>query len=94
MTTHIYSITFSPEAERGLGKLKRSEPSSFKKAVKLLEELALHPKVGTGHPEPLKGQPEGRWSRQITKKHRLVYRIFEHEVHVDVLSAWGHYDDK
>ena len=28
------------------------------------------------------------------KKHRLVYRIFETEVHVDVLSAYGHYDDK
>lgn len=36
MTTPTYSITFSPEAERGLGKLKRSEPSSFKKAMKLL----------------------------------------------------------
>lgn len=30
----------------------------------------------------------------ITKKHRLVYRILETEVHVDVLSAYGHYDDK
>ena len=30
----------------------------------------------------------------FTKKHRLVYRIFETEVHVDVISAYGHYDDK
>lgn len=30
----------------------------------------------------------------ITKKHRLVYEIFDTEVHVDVLSAYGHYDDK
>ena len=28
------------------------------------------------------------------KKNRLVYRIFETEVYVDVLSAYGHYDDK
>ena len=27
-------------------------------------------------------------------KHRLVYRIFDTEIHVDVLSAYGHYDDK
>ena len=33
-------------------------------------------------------------ARQISKKHRLVYRIFETEIHVDVLSAYGHYDDK
>ena len=59
-----------------------------------LNEIAEHPKSGTGHPEPLKGQPENRWSRQITKKHRLVYRIFETEIHVDILSTYGHYDDK
>lgn len=53
-----------------------------------------HPKTGTGHPEPLKGKPENRRSRQITKKHRLVHRIFETEVYVDVLSAYGHYEDK
>ena len=75
-------------------KLKRSEPKVFQKAVVLLNELVEHPKTGTGHPEPLKGKPEGRWSRQISKKHRLVYRIFETEVHVDVLTAYGHYEDK
>lgn len=90
----MYKITFSPEAEIDLKKLKRSEPASFKKVVKLLNELVEHPQTGTGHPEPLKGKPENRWSRQITKKHWLVYRIFENEVLVDVLSAYGHYDDK
>ena len=90
----MYKITFSPEAETDLSKLKRSEPACFKKAVKLLNELVEHPKTVTGHPEPLKGKPENRWSRQISKKHRLVYRIFETEVYVDVLSAYGHYDDK
>ena len=33
-----YSITYSPEAQEGLAKLKRSEPASFKKAVKLLND--------------------------------------------------------
>ncbi|MBO7116911.1 MAG: Txe/YoeB family addiction module toxin [Prevotella sp.] len=90
----MYTITYSPEAKEGLTKLKRSEPAAFKKAVKLLNEITEHPKTGTGHPEPLKGLPENRWSRQITKKHRLVYRIFEKEVHVDVLTTYGHYSDK
>ena len=48
----MYKITFSPEAEADLAKLKRSEPASFKKAVKLLNELVEHPQTGTGHPEP------------------------------------------
>ncbi|MBP5338229.1 MAG: Txe/YoeB family addiction module toxin [Prevotella sp.] len=85
---------YSPDAKLDLAKLKKDEPANFKKAVNLLDEIAFHPKTGTGHPEPLKGKPEGRWSRQITKKHRLVYRIFETEVHVELLSAYGHYNDK
>jgi len=90
----MYAIVYSPDAKKDLAKLKRDEPASFKKAVKLLDEIAIHPKTGTGHPEPLKGKPENRWSRQITKKHRLVYRILETEILVEVLSSFGHYDDK
>ena len=90
----MYAITYSPQAEEDLRKLKKNEPKLFQKAVSLLDELAVHPKTGTGHPEPLKGKPEGRWSRQISKKHRLVYRIYEMEVHVDILAAYGHYEDK
>ena len=66
----------------------------IKKVGKLIEELKLHPATGTGHPEQLKGDRCGQWSRMITKKHRLVYEIIENEVHVDILSAYGHYDDK
>lgn len=90
----MYDIIYSPRAVEDLIKLQRNEPAAYKKVSKFIEELKEHPQTGTGHPEPLKGQPQNRWSRQITKKHRLVYRIFETEVHVDVLSAYGHYDDK
>ena len=75
-------------------RLAKNEPKAFVKAGRFIEELKVHPKTGLGHPEPLKGKPEGRWSREITKKHRLGYRIFDTEVHVDVLSAYGHYSDK
>ena len=50
--------------------------------------------MGTGHPERLKGKPEGRWSRRINEKHRLVYRIYEDTVVVLVLSAYSHYNEK
>lgn len=90
----MYSITYSPRAQEGLAKLKRSEPAAFKKATNLLVEIALHPYTGTGHPEPLRGNRSGQWSRVITKKHRLIYEVFEQEVYVDILSAYWHYDDK
>ncbi|MBQ7986973.1 MAG: Txe/YoeB family addiction module toxin [Bacteroidaceae bacterium] len=90
----MYNIEYTQEAINDLKRLQKSEPKVYEKARQLIAELAEHPKTGLGHPEPLKGQPEGRWSRELTKKHRLVYRIYEHEVVVLVLSAYGHYDDK
>jgi toxin YoeB len=89
-----YKIVISPEAASDLQRLAKNEPKAFMKANRFIDELRNHPKTGLGHPEPLKGKPEGRWSREITKKHRLVYRIFETEVYVDLLSAYGHYEDK
>ena len=90
----IYEVRLSDSVKIDLVRLAKSEPKAFAKASRFIEELRTHPKTGTGHPEPLKGQPSNRWSREITKKHRLVYRIFETEVYVDVLAAYGHYDDK
>ncbi len=90
----MYKIIYSPKAIEDLQKLKRSEPAAYKKADKFIKELKEHPKTGTGHPEPLKGDRNGQWSRTITKKHRLIYEIFETEVYIDILSAYGHYDDK
>lgn len=60
----------------------------------MIEELQDHPKTGTGKPKPLSGNRSGEWSRRITDKHRLIYKIEEDTVIVLVLSAWGHYDDK
>ncbi|MBQ9230678.1 MAG: Txe/YoeB family addiction module toxin [Prevotella sp.] len=89
-----YEIRFTELANEGLARLAKSEPKAFQKALRFIEELREHPTTGTGHPEPLKGRPEGRWSREITKKHRLVYRIFDTEVVILILRAYGHYGDK
>ena len=90
----MYEIEYRDQALLDIAKLQKDEPAAYKKVVSFIEELKEHPKTGTGHPEPLKGKPEGRWSRQISKKHRLVYRIYETEVVVLVIAAYGHYDDK
>ena len=90
----MYRITYTEEAVNDFKRLQLSEPKAYQKVRQFIAELKEHPKTGTGHPEPLKGKPEGRWSRQITKKHCLVYRIFDTEVLVLVLSSYGHYNDK
>ena len=90
----IYVVSLTEQALTDSDRLELDEPKVYQKFLTFLKELAEHPKTGTGHPEPLKGMPEGRWSRRLSKKHRMVYRIFDTEVVVLVLSAYGHYDDK
>lgn len=41
----------------------------------LIEECRRHPHKGRGKPEPLKGDLKGWWSRRVTDKDRLVYRV-------------------
>lgn len=41
----MYRITFSPDAKADLAKLKCDEPKNFAKAVRLLDEIALHQKM-------------------------------------------------
>lgn len=69
-----YKVVIKEEAQEDLKKLLYSESKIYKKALKFIGELYEHPKTELGHPEPLKGKPEGRWSREITRKHRLVYQ--------------------
>ena len=90
----MYEIDYRDQALLDIAKLKKNEPIAYKKVLSFVQELKEHPKSGSGHPEQLKGEPQGRWSRRITKKHRLVYEIFEKEVVVLVITAYGHYEDK
>ena len=89
-----YSVILSPDASKDLAKLRKNEPSAFDKAYRLLGELSIHPRTGTGKREPLSGNRSGQWSRRITSKHRMVYSIEDEIVEVYILSSYGHYDDK
>lgn len=89
-----YKVDFKEQAEKDLFTLAKNEPKAFKKAQALIEELKIHPRTGTGKPEPLSGDLSGQWSRRITKKHRLIYEIHDEEVIVLILTAYGYYGDK
>ena len=90
----MYDIIYTNKAKESIAALRQSEPSAIKKLIKLIDELMEHPRSGTGKPEQLSGDRSGQWSRRITKKHRLIYEIYDTEVVVLVLSAYGHYNDK
>ena len=90
-----FEIEYTLEAEADIEKHKKSgDKKVLLKINELLNELREHPTEGTGKPEKLKHYKIPTWSRRITGKHRLVYRIEEGKVIVLVLSFWGHYGDK
>lgn len=89
-----YFIDYTDKATDDALRLKREDAAAYKKLGKLIVELQEHPETGTGHPEQLRGDRAGQWSRHITKKHRMVYTIDDNVVTVLVLAAYGHYDDK
>jgi toxin YoeB len=91
----IYEIEYTPDAESDIEKFKKSGNNAILiKIDNLLNELRNHPTSGTGKPEKLKHYEITTWSRRITDKHRLIYRIQDDKIIVLVLSLFGHYDDK
>lgn len=87
----MYNVDFTDEAKRQLAELQKHAPKAINKLIVLLEELAQHPRTGTGQVERLKHYTDETWSRRITKEHRLVYKIFDERVLVLVISVYGHY---
>ncbi|MDR1402644.1 MAG: type II toxin-antitoxin system YoeB family toxin [Tannerellaceae bacterium] len=90
----IYRIEFSKEVVSVVAKYKKSNPVSYKKLVKLLEEMMEHPRTGTGRPKPMKAGNSVTYSRRITAHDRLIYDVLDEVVTVLVLSIEGHYADK
>ena len=86
-----YRILFSSDAKKDLKLLHKKAPQALPKLAKLLDELKIHPKTGTGQVEPLKGYDGTVYSRRITHEHRLIYKVYDDIVEVLVLSAFGHY---
>ena len=73
---------------------KAGDKATIKKIEKILIELTETPYTGIGNPEPLKYELSGFWSRKITQKDRLIYKVEEDIVTVFFISAMGHYSSK
>ena len=90
-----YIIQLSKRALRDLQAVKKSgRKLDMRKIEILFHELEIHPKTGTGSPERLRYYEGEVWSRDVNKKDRLVYEIFEKDLLVIVIQSLGHYDDR
>ena len=91
----MYKVKLSPSAEKHLEFHKKSgNKVVMEKIDRIFKELKVHPETGIGNPKKLKHNYSGFWSREITKKDRMRYKITENIVTVEVFSMLGHYDDK
>lgn len=63
----------------------------MKKINNLLKDIERNPFDGVGKPEPLRNELSGYWSRRITEKHRLIYKVHEDKIYI--IGCKGHYDD-
>lgn len=89
-----YTVILTPEATDELRIWQKiGDKSTLRKIEKILLQLSEHPVTGTGKPERLKGDLSGYWSRRVNKKERIIYKIIDSVVTVQVLSLRGHYGD-
>lgn len=88
-----YKVKMVPLVEKAVAKWKKSNPFFHKKFIKIILELVEHPRTGIGHPEPLIGGNDIRWSRRLSAHDRIIYDIYDDIVTVLVIQVGGHYDD-
>ena len=83
---------FKDEAENDLDFWYRTNKSIIKKIESLLISMKETPFSGIGHPEALKRNLSGYWSRRINKEHRIVYSVDDDVI--TIYSFRGHYSDR
>jgi len=88
----MFPIHLSRKAIDDISLLRKENQKYTAKLWELILDIFKNPFDGIGQPEPLKGDLQGWWSRRITNKHRLIYRIVENNL--EIASCYGHYGDK
>ena len=86
----MYQILFSDLAIKYAKKISKCYLQ--KKCQELLNIIAINPYQNPPSYKKLVGSYAGRLSRRINIQHRLVYRVYEEEKCVKVLSMWSHYE--
>lgn len=79
-----------------LSKLAKKDAENLK-AAKLSEDVKQLCAILAINPfqlpyKKLNGNLEGKYSRRINIKHRLIYEIYEDIKTIKVLRMWGHYE--
>ena len=66
---------------------------TLNKINQLIRDIIRNGNTGLGHPEQLKHDLTGKWSRTIDEKNRLTYTIHDNG-RIEIFSCMGHYGNK
>ena len=85
-------ILFTENAWEDFVFWQNQDKKILKKINALIKDILRNQNIGIGHPEPLKGNLSGLWSRKIDEKNRLVYKI--EDDNLKIFQCKTHYNDK
>ena len=88
----MMSVEFSPTALDEFLYLSEREKRIFKALKKIIEDTQRNGIGGLGHPERLKENLSGWWSKKVDEGNRMVFRIVNDTV--EIAECYTHYRDK
>ena len=81
---------FSDKGWSDIMEWMREDRKIVKKIDALLSDIERNGNSGMGKPEPLRHELAGYWSRRITEKDRLIYRLDDNTIYI--ATCKGHYN--
>ncbi len=85
------SLVFEGKTWEAYETLRDKDKKLHKALCKLLKEMLCDdPSKGTGKPEQLRHNLSGYWSRRISQKDRLIYKLDDNSIFIFAIG--GHYD--
>ncbi len=85
-------IQFYEEAWEQFQYWQTQDKKTLKKLNRLIADIQRNGNEGIGHPEPLKENLSGFWSREIDEKNRLIYKI--EDGCLKIYQCKNHYSDR
>jgi toxin YoeB len=88
----IENVSFTLDGWEEYTAWQTEDKRTIKKINKLIRDIIRNGNAGIGHPEPLKGNLAGYWSREIDEKNRLTYKLLD-DGKILIIHCNGHYSD-
>jgi len=71
---------------------QKQDKKTLQRINELLKDIDRNGYTGIGHPEPLRHDLSGYWSRKIDNKNRIVYKLENNKVRIS--QCGSHYRNK